>query len=123
MSKLLWSPTKNEIKNTQAWEFIQEVNNKFEINLDSFRDLYQWSCDFPESFWGLFWSYSLINADRNPTNVLNNGNDFLGSEWFSDAKLNFAKNLLLNRDKKPAIIFCGLVIFLSLFGGYFGATL
>ena len=58
MSKLLWSPTKNEIKNTQAWEFIQEVNNKFEINLDSFRDLYQWSCNFPESFWGLFWSFS-----------------------------------------------------------------
>ena len=107
MSKLLWSPTKNEIKNTQAWEFIQEVNNKFEINLDSFRDLYQWSCDFPESFWELFWSYSLINADRNPINVLKNGNDFLGSEWFSDAKLNFAKNLLLNRDKKPAIIFWG----------------
>ena len=107
MSKLLWSPTQNEIKNTQAWEFIQEVNNKFETNLDSFRDLYQWSCDFPESFWGLFWSYSSINADRNSTNVLKNGNDFLGSEWFSEAKLNFSKNLLLNRDKKPAIIFWG----------------
>jgi hypothetical protein len=37
MSKLLWSPTKNEIKNTQAWEFIQDVNNKFETKLDSFR--------------------------------------------------------------------------------------
>ncbi len=31
MIKLLWSPTKNQIEDSQAWEFIQKVNKKFNI--------------------------------------------------------------------------------------------
>ncbi len=105
MNKLLWSPSTNEIKNTQAWDFMQEVNQEFKIKLTNFHDLYQWSCEFPESFWGLFWSYSSIIAERNPTKILKSSDDLLGSEWFPDARLNFAKNLLSDRSNNPAIVF------------------
>ena len=105
MNKLLWSPTTNEIKNTQAWGFIQEVNQEFKAKLTNFHELYQWSCEFPESFWDLFWRYASIIAERNPTEVLKNGDDFLDSKWFPDAKLNFAKNLLSERSDNPAIVF------------------
>jgi len=105
MNKLLWSPSANEIKNTQAWGFMQEVNQEFKTKLTNFHELYQWSCEFPESFWDLFWRYASIIAERNPTEVLKNGDDFLGSEWFPDARLNFAKNLLSKRSDNPAIVF------------------
>jgi len=105
MNKLLWSPTTNEIKNTQAWGFMQEVNQEFKIKLTNFHELYQWSCEFPESFWDLFWRYSSIIAERNPTEVLKNGDDFLDSKWFPDARLNFAKNLLSDSSDNPAIVF------------------
>ena len=105
MNKLLWSPSENEIENTQAWGFMQEVNQEFETKLTNFHELYQWSCEFPESFWDLFWKYSSIIAERNPTEALKNGEDFLGSEWFPDARLNFAKNLLSERSDNPAIVF------------------
>ena len=105
MNKLLWSPSANEIENTQAWGFMQEVNQEFETKLTNFHELYQWSCEFPESFWDLFWKYSSIIAERNPTEALKNGEDFLGSEWFPDARLNFAKNLLSERSDNPAIVF------------------
>jgi len=105
MNKLLWSPSTNEIKNTQAWGFIQEVNQEFKAKLTNFHELYQWSCEFPESFWDLFWRYASIIAERNPTEVLKNGDDFLDSKWFPDAKLNFAKNLLSERSDNPAIVF------------------
>ena len=105
MNKLLWSPTTNEIKNTQAWGFIQEVNQEFKAKLTNFHELYQWSCEFPESFWDLFWRYTSIIAERNPTEVLKNGDDFLDSKWFPDARLNFAKNLLSDSSDNPAIVF------------------
>ena len=105
MNKLLWSPSENEIENTQAWGFMQEVNQEFETKLTNFHELYQWSCEFPESFWDLFWKYSSIIAERNPTEALKNGDDFLGSEWFPDARLNFAKNLLSDSSDNPAIVF------------------
>ena len=105
MNKLLWSPTTNEIKNTQAWEFMQEVNQEFKAKLTNFHELYQWSCEFPESFWDLFWKYSSIIAERKPTEALKNSDDFLGSEWFPDARLNFAKNLLSDSSDNPAIVF------------------
>jgi len=105
MNKLLWSPTTNEIKNTQAWGFMQEVNQEFKVKLTNFHELYQWSCEFPESFWDLFWRYTSIIAERNPTEVLKNGDDFLDSKWFPDARLNFAKNLLSDSSDNPAIVF------------------
>jgi len=105
MNKLLWSPSANEIKNTQAWGFMQEVNQEFKIKLTNFHELYQWSCEFPESFWDLFWKYSSIIAERKPTEALKNSDDFLGSEWFPDARLNFAKNLLSDSSDNPAIVF------------------
>jgi len=105
MNKLLWSPSAKEIENTQAWGFMQEVNQEFETKLANFHELYQWSCEFPESFWNLFWKYSSIIAERNPTKALKNGDDFLGSEWFPDARLNFAKNLLSDGSDNPAIVF------------------
>ncbi len=107
MNKLLWNPSENEIENTQAWGFMQEVNQEFETKLTNFHELYQWSCEFPESFWGLFWKYSSIIAERNPTEALKNGEDFLNSKWFPDARLNFAKNLLTDSSDNPAIIFWG----------------
>jgi len=105
MNKLLWSPTTNEITNTQAWGFMQEVNQEFKVKLTNFHELYQWSCEFPESFWDLFWKYSSIIAERKPTEALKNSDDFLGSEWFPDARLNFAKNLLSDSSDNPAIVF------------------
>ena len=105
MNKLLWSPSANEIENTQAWGFMHEVNQEFETKLTNFHELYQWSCEFPESFWDQFWKYSSIIAERNPTEVLKNGDDFLDSKWFPDARLNFAKNLLSDSSNNPAIVF------------------
>ena len=61
----------------------------------------------PSLFGSYFGAYSRIIAENDSKEVLKNGDDFLGSEWFSDSKLNFAKNLLSKRDQSPAIVFWG----------------
>ena len=105
MNKLLWSPSEVEI--SQAWKFMQEVNHKYKLKLTNFHELYQWSCKSSESFWELFFEFSSIIADRGSSNVLKNGANLLESEWFPDAKLNFAENLLSKRDDSDAVIFWG----------------
>ena len=105
MNKLLWSPSEVEI--SQAWKFMQEVNHKYKLKLTNFHELYQWSCKSSESFWELFFEFSLIIADRGSSNVLKNGANLLESEWFPDVKLNFAENLLSKRDDSDAVIFWG----------------
>ena len=105
MNKLLWSPS--EVEMSQAWKFMQEVNHKYKLKLTNFHELYQWSCKSSESFWELFFEFSSIIAHRDSSNVLKNGANLLESEWFPDAKLNFAENLLSKRDDSDAVIFWG----------------
>ena len=105
MKKLLWSPS--EIENSQAWKFMQEVNQKHNLKLKNFHELYEWSCQSSEHFWDLFLDFSSIIVDKGSSNILKNGANLLESEWFPYAKLNFAENLLSRRDDSDAVIFWG----------------
>ena len=105
MKKLLWSPS--EIENSQAWKFMQEVNQKHNLKLKNFHELYEWSCQSSEHFWDLFLDFSSIIVDKGSSNILKNGANLLESEWFPDVKLNFSENLLSRRDDSDAVIFWG----------------
>ena len=105
MNTMLWQPSSMEIDTTQACDFMQEVNKQFQTKLGDFEDLYQWSCNYPELFWSSFWDYASIIAEKKSNQVLKNREDFLNSEWFPQAKLNFANNLLSDRSNNPAIVF------------------
>ena len=105
MKKLLWSPS--EIENSQAWKFMQEVNQKHNLKLKNFHELYEWSCQSSEHFWDLFSDFSSIIVDKGSSNILKNGANLLESEWFPDVKLNFSENLLSRRDDSDAVIFWG----------------
>jgi acetoacetyl-CoA synthetase len=69
-------------------------------------ELHRWSVEHSEDFWELLWKFGevrgapglrrLINAERMP-----------GAQWFPEAKLNFAENLLRERDATLAISFWG----------------
>ena len=102
---MLWQPSSREIDTTQAYTFILEVNKQHQTKLIHFEDLYQWSCDYPELFWSSFWDYASITAEKKSSQILKNREDFLNSEWFPQAKLNFANNLLNDRSNNPAIVF------------------
>ena len=105
MKKLLWSPS--EIENSQAWKFMQEVNQKHNLKLKNFHELYEWSCQSSEHFWDFFLDFSSIIVDKGSSNILKNGANLLESEWFPDVKLNFSENLLSRRDDSDAVIFWG----------------
>ena len=99
----LWQPTAEAIAATQMDEFRRYVNDRCDLQLADYGDLYQWSVEAREAFWNALWDFTGVVASERGERIL--GADKMpGAEWFPDAKLNFAENLLRFRDDRVALI-------------------
>lgn len=107
MAHLEWTPSTEQIKNSQINKFIDFIQQNLQLKLRDSKDLYQWSINQPEKFWSLFWRFSQIKASRSWDTILASQHDMLNAKWFVGSKLNFAENLLKRRDDELAIIFRG----------------
>jgi acetoacetyl-CoA synthetase len=107
LGKILWTPSQEQVREANLTQFIDYVNERFALQIDAYSDLYEWSINNITEFWGTLWDYFPINASIKYDRVADNINEFLKVKWFPGAKLNFAENLLRNRDDTPAIIFHG----------------
>ena len=99
----LWQPSPEAITATQMDQFRRLVNEQFGLNLADYEELHQWSVDSREDFWRTLWDFGEVIAAERGDQVL--GSDAMpGAEWFPQATLNFAENLLRYRDDKPALV-------------------
>jgi len=107
MRKMLWQPSKERIKQANMTKFIDFVNKKYGLEINSYFQLYQWSIENIPDFWAAMWEFEGIKASRGYNNVVDDLNKFPGARWFIGARLNFAENLLRYRDNHAAFIFKG----------------
>ncbi len=72
----------------------------------SYAELHAWSIEHAEDFWNLVWEFGEVRGERRgPTLV--DGQRMPGAQWFPQARLNYAENLLRRRDDADAIVFWG----------------
>ena len=102
--KALWQPSAEQIKRSHMQRFQQQLKSQLNLSFANYQQLHQWSVDNPEQFWEQLWHYTDIRASEPYSAVLTDGEKFPGAQWFQDAKLNFAENLLRNRSDKIALI-------------------
>jgi acetoacetyl-CoA synthetase len=107
MKTPLWIPSEERKSGANICRFIDHVNKKFSLEIDSYSDLYRWSVENIAAFWGLFWDYAEIQSSRHYDVVVDDLRKFPGAKWFTGARLNFAENLLRHRDDHIAFIFKG----------------
>ena len=107
MQSIMWQPTEKQINNSQMMDYMQLVNQKFGLSLKKYSQLYDWSIEKAEDFWGSFWEYSQIIHHSPYSQVVDDLGKMPGAKWFDGATLNFAENLLHHRDNKIAILFQG----------------
>ncbi|QIL89504.1 acetoacetate--CoA ligase [Microbulbifer sp. SH-1] len=99
----LWQPTQAAIAATQMDQFRRQINELHQQSLPDYHALYQWSVDHREQFWSHLWEFGEVIASARGNKIL--GKDSMpGAEWFPEAQLNFAENLLRFRDDKPALV-------------------
>ena len=107
MSKVLWQPSEDRIKNTNMYHFMQQVNQRYGKKFRSYDDLYHWSISEIPAFWEALWDYGEVLHSKSYDRVVDDHRKLPGAKWFEGARLNFAENLLRYRDDHIALSFKG----------------
>src|SRR5690606_11976391 len=76
------------------------------LPISTYAELHAWSVERSDEFWKSIWDYFKIIGERGERIVVN-PDQIPGAQWFPDAQLNFAENLLRYNDDHVALIFRG----------------
>ena len=102
----LWTPPDERVAQANLTAFTHAVSRDWDTKVSDYAALYNWSIEEPERFWRSVWTFADIIAERQGDVVLQ-GTAMPDAQWFPQARLNFAENLLRRKDAAPAIIFRG----------------
>lgn len=100
----LWTPSQASIDAANMSAFIAQVNRRYDLSITDYDGLYQWSIDDKENFWSEIWDFCGIVGERGER-ILIDGDEIEKAQWFPDASLNFAENLLRKKNNEIAIYF------------------
>ena len=104
-SKLLWTPSQDRIDASHLVRFRDGFNARESLSTRTYAELHAASVDRRGAFWSAVWDFCDVRGDKGGT-VL--GADRMpGAEFFPQASLNFAENLLRRNDDGEAIVFRG----------------
>ncbi|HMV40381.1 MAG TPA: acetoacetate--CoA ligase [Plasticicumulans sp.] len=102
----LWQPAPKRIARANLTAFRTAVNAAHGLDLPDYPALYDWSIREPEAFWRTLWDWADVIGERGERTLTGAGS-MPGAQWFPDAQLNFAENLLRRNDDSTAIVFRG----------------
>jgi acetoacetyl-CoA synthetase len=100
----LWRPSAERVANSQVMAFIAAANTRHSIALKNYRELHAWSVAQSAEFWDLLWDFCGIVGDKGERRLID-GEKMPGAQFFPDARLNFAENLLRAAGTGDALIF------------------
>ena len=103
----LWTPSEERKRDANITRFINEINTRHKLHLDSYTGLYEWSIENIRDFWAAVWDFAEIKASQPFDQIVADLTKFPGATWFPGARLNFAENLLRYRDDQLAFLFKG----------------
>ena len=108
MNKPCWTPDPVAISETRLSAFMRHVAQSSGVVHDNYASLWAWSVEKPEAFWRAVWDFSALIGEPG-TQVLewDAQQGMLGASWFSQARLNFAENLLRPCSNPEALVFWG----------------
>ena len=105
MEKPLWTPSDDRVAQSALTAFREAANARFGLKLAGYEDLWDWSVARKEDFWRFLWDWAGIKGEPGAV-VLRDGDRMPGAQWFPEARLNYAENLLAGAPDE-AIVFWG----------------
>ncbi|TNC82511.1 MAG: acetoacetate--CoA ligase [Oleiphilus sp.] len=108
MNTPLWQPDPERIEQSRFREFSDycKQNHGFSASRSPqalYQDLHTWSVTHPADFWQAVWNYFRVKGDPGPRAHIA-AKDIRQHQWFPEARLNFAENLLWQDDAALALI-------------------
>ena len=103
----VWAPSADSIASSQMNVFKNLVEEKYGVSFANYHDLWTWSVENTGEFWSELWDFGAVVAKTKGEIAFIPGAHIRDTQFFPEARLNFAENLLRRRDDAPAIIFRG----------------
>jgi len=105
LNPVMWSPPNKRVKSSRMYEFMSDINKKYNLNLTSFTNLHNWSIENKSNFWSSIWDFFEIIGSKGVEPYIEPKNQMPGSRFFPDGKLNYSENMLSGKVSGTAIIF------------------
>ena len=102
--KPLWTPSPETVAASGMAAFMGAVNERHGLALASYDALHEWSADEPALVWDAVWDFCGVIGDKGGR-VLADAEKMPGAQFFPDARLNFAENLLREEGADAALLF------------------
>lgn len=96
---MLWRPEAETVQQTAMYQFMQAMNAKHGLAMETYLDLWHWSVDDLEVFWTEIWDYFDVIGQK-PTGPMLQG-QMPDTHWAQGAKVNYAENILRHVSKMP----------------------
>jgi acetoacetyl-CoA synthetase len=90
---VLWTPPADVRETTEIGRFLNWLRDERGRDLADYDELWRWSVDDLEGFWGAIWEFFAIRAQAPYERVLTS-REMPGAQWFPGARLNYAEHLL-----------------------------
>lgn len=92
---------------TRTAHFRTRINAQHGLSLASYEDVYTWSTNNLGAFWSAVWDETGVIGEKGK-HVLDEDVPIAHNpEWFKEARVNWAENMLKFRDDKVALIEAG----------------
>ena len=89
----IWRPNPDQTPRPQIHDFTEFANKRTGQDMVSYEDLWRWSVDDLDGFWGAVWDFFAVIADEPYTEVLAD-QSMPGARWFPGTRLNYAEHAL-----------------------------
>ncbi|MCP4381919.1 MAG: acetoacetate--CoA ligase [Hyphomicrobiales bacterium] len=100
----LWTPPATD--DLPVTRFATEAAQRIGRTVTDYDSLHGWSAEDPGAFWDLVWDFCSVIGDKGERRLIN-GDKMPGAQFFPDARLNYAENMLRRDDDADAIVFRG----------------
>jgi acetoacetyl-CoA synthetase len=101
---VVWRPTPAHEQSSNVGRFLRWLERERGLSFDGYDDLWRWSVDALEDFWGAVWQFYDVSTSAAYFSVLNS-RAMPGARWFEGARLNYAEAILTRAPlDRPALI-------------------
>ncbi len=107
MSEPLWQPTAEQVRQSNMARFMADVAERWGARVPDTDALHRFSIEERQKFWQSVRDFARIKAETWGERVLVDADQMPGAQWFPDARLNYAENMLGRRNDADAMVFWG----------------
>jgi acetoacetyl-CoA synthetase len=101
--QILWEPGEQFKAESSLARYMRWLSDERGVHARDYDELWQWSVEDLEGFWGSIWDYYGVRASR-PYEAVLGSREMPGARWFPGARLSYVEHVFRDRDDTAVAI-------------------